>query len=148
MPPWDDGYPSGGNYWSDYASRYPNATEIGSSGIGDTEYLISVSPRRRRQVPANRAIRHLRAHNRRTLAKSVSVASSLRISKFVSDADGFAFTNHPETTPMMLFAGSVGAAVAAILIKKKQVRTKCSVSAHEPKNTNSFTQREDQKNSV
>jgi hypothetical protein len=40
LPPWDDGYPSGGNYWSDYSSRYPNATEIGNSGIGDTAYVI------------------------------------------------------------------------------------------------------------
>jgi hypothetical protein len=37
---WDNGYPSGGNYWSDYSTRYPNATEIGSSGIGDTAYVI------------------------------------------------------------------------------------------------------------
>jgi parallel beta-helix repeat protein len=42
IPPWDDGYPSGGNYWSDYLSRYPNASEIGDSGIGDTAYLIGI----------------------------------------------------------------------------------------------------------
>jgi YVTN family beta-propeller protein/parallel beta-helix repeat protein len=37
---WDDGYPSGGNYWSDYQTRYPNATEIGNSGIGNTPFVI------------------------------------------------------------------------------------------------------------
>jgi hypothetical protein len=37
---WDDGYPSGGNYWSDYSARYPSAKQIGSSGIGDTAYVI------------------------------------------------------------------------------------------------------------
>jgi len=37
---WDNGYPSGGNYWSDYAERYPNATEIDESGIWDTPYVI------------------------------------------------------------------------------------------------------------
>jgi hypothetical protein len=29
------------NYWSDYLTRYPNASEIGSSGIGDTPYQYS-----------------------------------------------------------------------------------------------------------
>jgi parallel beta-helix repeat protein len=37
---WDDGYPSGGNYWSDYEERYPNAMEIDNSGIWDTPYVI------------------------------------------------------------------------------------------------------------
>jgi parallel beta-helix repeat protein len=40
MNTWDDGYPSGGNYWSDYEERYPNATEIDDSGIWDTPYVI------------------------------------------------------------------------------------------------------------
>jgi len=41
---WDDGYPSGGNYWSDYNGTdfyigpYQNLT--GSDGIGDTPYII------------------------------------------------------------------------------------------------------------
>jgi parallel beta-helix repeat protein len=37
---WDNGYPSGGNYWSDYEERYPNATEIDNSGIWNTPYVI------------------------------------------------------------------------------------------------------------
>lgn len=35
---WDNG--TAGNYWSDYLTRYPNATEIDTSGIGDTPYVI------------------------------------------------------------------------------------------------------------
>ena len=37
---WDDGYPSGGNYWSDYKNRFPNATELDGSGIWDTPYVL------------------------------------------------------------------------------------------------------------
>ncbi len=43
---WNDGYPSGGNYWSDYdgtdshSGSYQN--ETGSDGIGDTSYIIDV----------------------------------------------------------------------------------------------------------
>ena len=38
---WDDGYPSGGNYWSDYEEKYPNATELDDSGLWDTPYVIN-----------------------------------------------------------------------------------------------------------
>jgi hypothetical protein len=44
---WDDGYPSGGNYWSDYNGTdtyngpYQNLT--GSDGIGDTPYVIDAN---------------------------------------------------------------------------------------------------------
>ncbi|HYB68866.1 MAG TPA: NosD domain-containing protein [Candidatus Acidoferrales bacterium] len=44
---WDNGYPSGGNYWSDYngtdlySGPYQNVT--GSDGIGDTPYVIDVN---------------------------------------------------------------------------------------------------------
>jgi hypothetical protein len=35
---WDNG--SVGNYWSSYLVKYPNASEIGNTGIGDTAYVI------------------------------------------------------------------------------------------------------------
>lgn len=41
---WDNGYPSGGNYWSDYTEEDyysgPNQDILGSDGIGDTPYNI------------------------------------------------------------------------------------------------------------
>jgi parallel beta-helix repeat protein len=44
---WDDGYPSGGNYWSDYTGldqfSGPNQDIPGSDGIGDTPYPFDFS---------------------------------------------------------------------------------------------------------
>jgi len=41
---WDNGYPSGGNRWSDYTGvdhhSGPSQNETGSDGIGDTSYVI------------------------------------------------------------------------------------------------------------
>ena len=41
---WDNGYPSGGNYWTDYAGSDlcsgPHQNITGSDGIGDTPYVI------------------------------------------------------------------------------------------------------------
>jgi parallel beta-helix repeat protein len=44
---WDNGYPSGGNYWSDYSgvdfNIGPYQNETGSDGIGDTPYTIDAN---------------------------------------------------------------------------------------------------------
>jgi hypothetical protein len=40
---WDNG--TVGNFWSDYQVKYPNASEIGSSGIGDSPYIIDQTNR-------------------------------------------------------------------------------------------------------
>jgi len=48
---WDDDYPSGGNYWSDYTGvdlySGPYQNETGSDGIGDTPYVIDANNRDR-----------------------------------------------------------------------------------------------------
>jgi parallel beta-helix repeat protein len=48
---WDDGYPSGGNYWGDYTGADeksgPNQDQPGSDGIGDTPYVIDANNRDR-----------------------------------------------------------------------------------------------------
>jgi len=38
---WDNGPAIGGNYWSGYKDRYPNALELNGSGIWDTPYIIN-----------------------------------------------------------------------------------------------------------
>jgi len=47
MNSWDDGYPSGGNFWSDYngTDHYsgPYQDVSGSDGIGDTPYVLDVN---------------------------------------------------------------------------------------------------------
>jgi len=44
---WDDGYPSGGNYWSNYAGadvyRGAYQNETNSDGVGDTPYAMDVN---------------------------------------------------------------------------------------------------------
>ena len=44
---WNDSYPSGGNYWSDYTGndtkKGPNQNINGQDGIGDTPYVIDVN---------------------------------------------------------------------------------------------------------
>jgi len=44
---WDDGYPSGGNYWSDYYGvdfyHGPNQNLTGCDGVGDTLYIIDAN---------------------------------------------------------------------------------------------------------
>jgi parallel beta-helix repeat protein len=44
---WDNGYPSGGNYWSDYkgvdVKSGPKQDQPGSDGIGDTPYVIDAN---------------------------------------------------------------------------------------------------------
>jgi parallel beta-helix repeat protein len=48
---WDNGYPSGGNYWSDYdgidEKSGPDQDIPGSDGIGDTRYYINTNNRDR-----------------------------------------------------------------------------------------------------
>lgn len=41
--PWDNGVE--GNCWSDYTRRYPQAVEIGNSGIGNITYISEAAPK-------------------------------------------------------------------------------------------------------
>jgi parallel beta-helix repeat protein len=53
---WDNG--TVGNYWGDYKTRYPNASEIANTGTGDTPYFINENNIDRRPLlrPTNAVI--------------------------------------------------------------------------------------------
>jgi parallel beta-helix repeat protein len=38
---WNSSFPVGGNYWSEYEDKYPNANELDNSGLWDTPYVIN-----------------------------------------------------------------------------------------------------------
>jgi hypothetical protein len=41
LEPWDNGFPSGGNYWHDYGSKYGNSSMIDDSGIWNQSYAVT-----------------------------------------------------------------------------------------------------------
>jgi hypothetical protein len=53
---WDNG--SVGNYWSNYTVRYPNASEIGYTGIGNTPYVLTRSNYAVKEFPNVTSIDH------------------------------------------------------------------------------------------
>jgi parallel beta-helix repeat protein len=59
---WDNTYPSGGNYWSDYTGvdekSGPYQDQPGSDGIGDTPYVIDASNRDPYPLMAQYYLRH------------------------------------------------------------------------------------------
>jgi parallel beta-helix repeat protein len=59
---WDNGYPSGGNYWSDYTDvdkkNGANQDQPGGDGIGDTPYIIDTNNRDRYPLMKTYGIPH------------------------------------------------------------------------------------------
>ena len=53
---WDNG--SVGNYWSNYTAKYPDASEIGKTGIGDTPYFIERSWYSNKEYPNQTNVDH------------------------------------------------------------------------------------------
>jgi len=64
---WDNGYPSGGNYWSDYTGvdlkSGPNQDQPGSDGIGDTQYTIDTNNKDRYPLMSIRGIHDMAVTN-------------------------------------------------------------------------------------
>ncbi len=86
---WDDGYPSGGNYWSNYTGvdqfGGPNQDQPGSDGIGDTAYSIDTDSRDRYPLMAPRDTPPIITH---TPHGDVSVNEAIIITANVNDDTG------------------------------------------------------------
>jgi parallel beta-helix repeat protein len=81
---WDYGYPSGGNYWSDYSGldlyNNPNQNKIGSDGIGDSPLTIDAN--NTDCYPLIAPINVLNAGTWAGVACTVNVVSNSTISNF------------------------------------------------------------------
>jgi parallel beta-helix repeat protein len=84
MNVWDDGYPSGGNYWSDYngTDSYRGAyqNETGSDGMGDTSYVIDADNQDRYPLMATSSMFDAGTWN--GVAYNVNVVSNSTTSSF------------------------------------------------------------------
>jgi len=81
---WDDGYPSGGNYWSDYMEvdlhSGPFQNVIGSDGIGDT--ALTIDEYNRDRYPLMAPISVFNAGTWNGASCNVDVVSNSTVSKF------------------------------------------------------------------
>ncbi len=97
---WDNG--SVGNYWSDYPAKYPNASELDSSGTGNTPYVLDSN-----NIDHYPLISQFSMTNPTpTLAPSPSLSPSPSIPEFPTRA----------ILPLLMVATVLG----AILIKRKK----------------------------
>ena len=90
---WDNGYPSGGNYWSTYigVDRFSGSSqnETGSDGISDDEYVIDANNTDR--YPLMAAITIFEAGTYNGTAYTVDIVSNSTVSYFHFDPDEGAF---------------------------------------------------------
>jgi hypothetical protein len=110
LPPWDNG--TTGNYWSDYATKYPNATEIDNTGIGDTPYLIRVNPTVIDRYPLTTSItiqNMILPSPSSTLSPTVTTAPSLSSSPTVH-----------EITLMAILALATATCIVVLVFRKRR----------------------------
>jgi parallel beta-helix repeat protein len=131
---WDNG--TVGNYWSDYLTRYPNATEIDSSGIGDTPYTVSygyipasLGPAPNSNTPNPNDVDHY------PLLFPVSSASAEALAQTLVLAHAWSQTSTPPTsTNLILFASlalvaAVIVLVAVVVLRRRKKQPQATSSA-------------------
>ena len=113
---WDNG--TVGNYWSDYMTRYPDAKEIDSSGIGDTSY--DLNPNNVDHYP---------------LMAPVSRASAVALVQALVSAHSWSPTptQMPSTNPILLASLALVAVVivlvAVVVLRRWKKHTQATLSA-------------------
>ena len=89
---WDDSYPSGGNYWSDYSGldqfSGPLQDQPGSDGIGDTPYIISARYRDSYPLMSPFGLVHPRPPDLHAAALSGPNSENVTLSWTLSPDDG------------------------------------------------------------
>lgn len=105
---WDNGYPSGGNYWGDYNGvdffSGPNQTIPGSDGIGDTPYINidgGALPNYTHRIP----IEINNSGNPNTLTNyqillTIDTLTLISEGNMQPDGDDIRFTDEDEITPI------------------------------------------------
>jgi nitrous oxidase accessory protein NosD len=107
MNRWDNGYPSGGNYWGDYGGMdlynglYQN--ETGSDGIGDTPYIIDQQSRDDYPLTTLHDIGIVRVTASKTVVtRGYSLNISVEIVNYGTDAETFNVTAYANMIPIVL----------------------------------------------
>lgn len=112
---WDNG--SVGNYWSDYTTRYPDAAEIGHTGIGNTAYVIVSTVSYTEGDISGVAVLGNAADNYPLMAPATVL---IQPSPNASPAASPAVPEYPTSTFLMVLL--VTACSAALLIFKRQAK--------------------------
>jgi hypothetical protein len=105
---WDDGYPSGGNYWSDYAGvdekSGPGQNLTGSDGIGDTHYIIDGNNRDRYPLMIHDVAVTKVASSKTIVGQGYSIIIYVNVSNQGSYSEIFDVTVYANNTLLATFA--------------------------------------------
>jgi len=108
---WNDSYPLGGNYWSDYsgADIYsgPYQNETGSDGIGDTPYIIAADnvdgyPLMKLWPPPDIAVLEL-THSKQIVGQGYPVEIKISVKNQGNYSETFNLTIYANTTIIATF---------------------------------------------
>jgi parallel beta-helix repeat protein len=120
---WDNDYPSGGNYWSDYTGvdvqSGPNQDQPGSDGIGDAQYVVDEYNQDRYPLMNPWIYAHNIAATNIRLSKTVA-GQNYNVKINVTAANQGAFT---ETFNITLYANITSIATEMVILTSRNSTT-------------------------